>query len=102
MVSREFIRSVIRAHHAIAVYMRGEQRIDGLSNLIYVIVDLLLDESEEKTLLMNTINGVDTDGKLKVKAILTSEVNIPIEGSRVQEFVIDTREIEKYETINGI
>ena len=48
MVSREFIRSVIRSNHVIAVHMKGEQRLDGLSSLIYVIHDLILDEKEEK------------------------------------------------------
>ena len=75
MVSREFIRSVVRAHHAIAVHMKGEERWDGLSYLIYVIYDLIIDENEEKILIMNTINGIDTYGLQKVKAMRTSEVD---------------------------
>lgn len=100
MVSREFIRSVIRANHAIAVYMKDEDRIDGLSHTIYVINDLILDEDEEKYLIMNTINKIDTDGILRVKAIRTSEVNVSLIDSEFQEYKINTKDIYKYETIN--
>ena len=100
MVSREFIRSVVRAHHAIAVHMKGEERWDGLSYLIYVIHDLILDESEEKLLIMNTLNGIDTHGLLKVKAMRTSEVDVSIQDSKPQEYIINTIDIVSYETIN--
>ena len=46
MVSKEFIYSVIKDNHVIAVHMKGEDRIDGQSELIYIIHDLLLDEKE--------------------------------------------------------
>ena len=100
MVSREFIRSVVRAHHAIAVHMKGEERWDGLSYLIYVIHDLILDESEEKLLIMNTLNGIDSHGLLKVKAMRTSEVDVSIQDSKPQEYIINTIDIVSYETTN--
>ncbi len=100
MVSREFIRSVVRAHHAIAVHMRDEERIDGLSYIIYVIHDLILDEDEEKLLIMNTINKIDTDGLLRVKAVRTSQVDISLQDSQPQEYTINTRDIVKHETVN--
>ena len=102
MVSREFIRSVVRAHHAISVHMKGEERIDGLSYLIYVIHDLILNEEEEKYLVMNTINGINTDGLLRVKAVRTSQIDISIQDSKPQEYIINTRDIVKYETVNTI
>lgn len=100
MVSREFIRSVVRARHAIAVHMRGEERIDGLTQVIYVIYDLILDENEEKLLVMNTINKIDTDGLLRVKAVRTSEVDISLQDSQPQEYTINTIDVLKYETVN--
>ena len=99
MVSREFIRSVVRANHTIAVHMKGEDRIDGLSNTIYVINDLILDEDEEKYLIMNTINKIDTDGILRVKAIRTSEVDVSLKDSEFQEYTINTKDIYKYEKL---
>lgn len=102
MVSREFIRSVVRAHHAIAVHMKGEERFDGLSSLIYVIYDLILDEEEEKILIMNTINRIDTEGFLRVNAIRTSQIDISIQDSKPQEYIINTKNIVKYETVNTI
>lgn len=100
MVSREFIRSVIRGHHAIAIHMKGEERIDGLSNIIYVIHDLILDENEEKLLIMNTINKIDTDGLLRVKAVRTSQVDISLQDYQPKEYTINTKDIVKYETVN--
>jgi len=100
MVSRELIRSVIRGHHTIAVHMKGEERLDGLTYLIYVIHDLILDENEETLLIMNTCNGVDTHGFIKVKAIRTSEVDASIQDSKPQEYIINTMDIVGYETAN--
>ncbi len=100
MVSREFIRSVVRAHHAIAVHMKGDERIDGLSNLIYVIHDLILNEDEERLLIMNTINKIDTDGFIRVKAVRTSQVDISLQDCQPQEYIINTRDIVKYETVS--
>ena len=99
MVSREFIRSVIRANHVIAVYMKGEQRLDGLSSLIYVIHDLILDENEEKLLMMNNINGIKTYGLLRIKAVRTSQVDVSIEDSEPQEYTINTSDIVKLEKL---
>ena len=99
MISREFIRSVVRSHHAIAVHMKGEERIDGLSYVVYVIHDLVLSEDEEKLLMMNTINKIDTDGILKVKAVRTSQVDISLQDSRPQDYTINTSDIVKYETV---
>ena len=100
MMSKEFIRSVVRAHHVIAVPMKGEERLDGLTNLIYVIHDLILDENEEKLLIMNSINDIETHGIIKVKAVRTSEVDVSIEAPKLQEYIINTMDIEKYETMN--
>ena len=36
MISREYIYSVIKDNHVIAVHMKGEDRIDGQSELIYI------------------------------------------------------------------
>lgn len=102
MVSKEFIRSVIRSHHVIAVHMKGDKRTDGLSYLIYVIHDLIIDEDEEKLLIMNTINHIDTEGILRVKAIRTSQVDISIQDSKPREYSINTKDIIKYETVNTI
>ncbi len=99
MVSREFIRSVIRSNHVIAVHMKGEQRLDGLSYLIYVIHDLILDENEEKLLMMNNINGIKTYGLLRVKAVRTSQVDLSFEDSEPQEYTINTSDIVKYEKL---
>lgn len=99
MVSREFIRSVIRANHVIAVYMKGEQRLDGLSSLIYVIHDLILDENEEKLLMMNRIKGINTNGLLRIKAVRTSQVDVSIEDSEPQEYTINTSDIIKLEKL---
>lgn len=79
--------------------MKGEDRIDGLSNTIYVINDLILDEDEEKYLIMNTINKIDTDGILRVKAIRTSEVDVSLKDSEFQEYTINTKDIYKYEKL---
>lgn len=99
MVSREYIRFVVRAHHVIAVHMKVGERWDGLNKSIYVIHDLILDESEEKLLMKNTISGIETHGFLKVKAIRTSEVDISLQDSEPQEYIINTLDIVKYETI---
>lgn len=100
MISREFIRSVIRAHHVMAVHMKVEERIDVLSRVIYVIHDLILDEEEEKLLIMNTINKIDTDGFLRVKAVRTSQVNFSFRDTKLQEYIINTEDIVKYEIVN--
>lgn len=102
MVSREFIRSVVRKRHAIAVHMRGEQKNEGFFKPIYVIIDLILDEDEEKDLMWNTINKVDTDGLIKVRAFCVSQFDSSSKDSKPQEFIINTKDIEEYETINGI
>ncbi len=99
MVSREFIYSVVRSHHAIAVHMKGEERIDGLSNVIYVIQNLILDDNEKQLLIMNTINKIDTYGFLKVKAIRSSEVDITLNESKSQEYTINTSDIVNYEMV---
>ena len=82
--------------------MKGEERIDGLSFLIYVIHDLILDDEEEKVLIMNTINHIDTEGLLRVKAVRTSQIDISIQDSKPQEYTINTRDIVKYETVNAV
>ena len=69
---------------------------------IYVIHDLILDDEEEKVLIMNTINHIDTEGLLRVKAVRTSQIDISIHDSKPQEYTINTRDIVKYETINAI
>lgn len=97
MVSREFIHSIIHSHHTIAVHMKGEKRLDGLSHLIYVIYNLVLDEKEEAELIMNSINRVKTYGLLRVKAVLTSEVDLSIQDKEPREYTIDTAEIISYE-----
>lgn len=99
MLSREFIRSVIRSNHVIAVHMKGEQRLDGLSALIYVIHDVILDENEEKLLMMNSINGIKTYGLLRIKAVRASQVDVSIEDSEPQEYTINTSDIVKYEKL---
>ena len=100
MVSKELIRSIIRAHHAIAVHMKGEKRVDGLSRLIYVIRDLILDEEEEKELMINSINGIKTYGLLRVVAERTSEIDISLQDNEPQEYIINTMDIDEYETYN--
>lgn len=99
MVSREFIRSVIRANHVIAVHMKGEKRLDGLSSLIYVIHDLILNENEEKLLMMNSFKGINTNGQLRIKAVRTSQVDVSIEDSEPQEYTINTSDIIKLEKL---
>ena len=100
MVSREFIRSEVRANHVIAVHMKGKDRKDNLSYLIYVIHDLILDEVEEKQLIMNSFKGINTNGLLKIKAIRTSEIDLSIQDSEPQEYTINTSDIVKYEIVN--
>lgn len=100
MVSREFICSVVRANHVIAVHMKGEDRIDNLSCLIYVIYDLIIDEVEEKQLIMNYINGINTNGLLKIKAVRTSQIDLSIQDSEPREYTINTLNIVKYEILN--
>ncbi len=80
--------------------MKDEERIDGLSYIIYVIHDLMLNEDEEKLLIMNTINKIDTDGLLRVKAVRTSQVDIYLQESQPQEYIINTCDIVKLETLN--
>ena len=62
MVSREFIHSVIKSNRIIAVHMKDNQRLDGLSKTIYLIYDLLLNEEDEEMLILNRKNGINTDG----------------------------------------
>ena len=69
MISREYIYSVIKDNHVIAVHMKGEDRIDGLSELIYIIYDLVLDEKEEKLLVWNLINKKDTHKTINILGI---------------------------------
>lgn len=97
MVSKEFIYSVIKDNHVIAVHMKGEDRIDGLSELIYIIHDLLLDEKEEQLLVRNLINKKDTHGMLKIKATRSSEVDTALEDNKLREYVINTKDILCYE-----
>lgn len=100
MVSREYIYSVIKDNHVIAVHMKGEDRIDGLSELIYIIHDLLLDEKEEELLVRNLINKKDTHGMLKIKATKSSEVDAAIEDNDLREYIINTEDISYYEKSN--
>lgn len=100
MVSREFIRSVVRANHVIAVHMKGEDRIDNLSRLIYVIHDLITDEVEEKQLIVNYINGINTNGLIKIKAVRSSQIDLTIQDSEPREYTINTVNIVKYEMLN--
>ena len=79
--------------------MKVEQRIDGLSALIYVIHDLILDENEEKLLMMNRIKGINTNGLLRIKAVRTSQVDVSIEDSEPQEYTINTSDIIKLEKL---
>ena len=97
MVSKEFIYSVIKDNHVIAVHMKGEDRIDGLSELIYIIYDLVLDEKEEKLLVWNLINKKDTDGVLKIKEMRSSEADTALEDNKLREYVINTEYILSYE-----
>jgi len=99
MVTREFIYSVIKSNHVIAVRMKGEKRIDGLFNLVYVIYELILKEDEEKDLITNRINGIHTDGKIRIKAVRTSEVDASNQDSEPQEYEIDTKDIVDYLTL---
>ena len=96
MVSREFIYSKIKSHHAISVHMRGKKRLDGLTSDIYVITELILDKEEEKQLLMNLSKKENSSGKLKVKAIRTSEVDASSDDSEPQEYVLNTSDIESF------
>lgn len=100
MASREYIHSVVRANHVIAVHMKEDLRINSLSSIIYVIYDLILSEEEEKFLIMNRAKGVDTDGPLKIKAVRTSKVDISLEDSKPNEYIINTKDIVKFETLN--
>lgn len=79
--------------------MNGEQRLDGLSYLIYVIHDLILDENEEKLLMMNSIKGINTNGRLRIKAVRTSQIDVSIEDSEPHEYTINTSDIVKYEKL---
>ena len=97
MISREYIYSVIKDNHVIAVHMKGEDRIDGLSELIYIIYDLVLDEKEEKLLVWNLINKKDTHGVLKIKAMRSSEADTALEDNKLREDVINTEYILSYE-----
>ena len=63
-----------------------------------MIYDLVLNEEEEKQLLWNTIHKVYTEGRLRIKAVRSSQVDISIQDSQPQEYTIDTRDIVKYET----
>lgn len=49
---------------------------------------------------MNTINKIDTDGLLRVKAVRTSQVDISLQDYQPKEYTINTRDIVKYETVN--
>jgi hypothetical protein len=100
MVSREFIRYVIKSHHEILVHMTGEERLDGLSSLIFVIHNLVLNENEGKELIMNTFNRIDTHGLLRVKAIRTSQVDVSLIDSNPREYIINTKDIVEYQTVN--
>lgn len=100
MISREYIYSVIKDNHVIAVHMKGEDRIDGLSELIYIIHDLVLDEKEEQLLVLNRINKIDTHGMLKIKATRSSEVYSALEDNDLREYVINTEDISYYEKSN--
>lgn len=97
MISREYIYSVIKDNHVIAVHMKGEDRIDGQSELIYIIHDLLLDEKEEQLLVWNLINKKDTHGVLKIKAMRSSEADTALEDNKLREYVINTEYILSYE-----
>ena len=100
MASREYIYSVIKDNHVSAVHMKGEDRIDGLSELIYIIHDLLLDEKEKELLVRNLINKKDTHGMLKIKATKSSEVDAAIEDNDLREYIINTEDISYYEKSN--
>jgi hypothetical protein len=77
--------------------MMGEKRIDGLSTLVYVVYDLVLDENEENVLISNSIKGVNTYGPLKIKAKRTSEVDLPKQDEPLQDYLINTVDITEYE-----
>lgn len=98
MVSREFIHSVVRADHVIAVHMKGEERINNLS--IYITHDLILDEVEEKQLIINSINCINTNGLMRIKAVRTHQIDLSIQDSESQNYTINTLDIIKYETVN--
>lgn len=80
--------------------MKAEERIDGFSCLIYVIQDLILDDNKEKALILNTINAIDTDGHLKIEATRTSQVDLSLQDNIPQEYIINTKDIDLYETVN--
>lgn len=100
MVSREYIYTMVKSHYVIAVHMKGEERIDNLSSVIYVIRDIVLDEWEEKQLLQNIQKGINSEGVLRIKATLSSEVDVSMEDNIIKEYVINTKEIVLYELPN--
>lgn len=76
--------------------MRGEERLDNLSNIGYVIYDLILTE-EEKAIIQNIGNNKDTNGLLKILAKRNSEIDISLNDKNPKEYIIDTNNIESRE-----
>lgn len=79
--------------------MKEGKRIDNLSLLIYIIHDLILEEYEEKQLLWNIQNNLDTDGIIKIKATRTSEIDLSLEDKEIKEYEINTKDIAYREII---
>ena len=98
MVSREFIYSNVKSRQVISVYMKGEDRLDRLTLLIYVIRDLILDKKEEQLLLKNLRDKIDTDGVMRIIATRTSEIDYSLIDNDEKEYVINTADIVSYES----
>lgn len=99
MVSREQIYFNVKFNHVVALHMKGEKRVDGLSSLIYIVYDLLLSKKEEEQLLHNISQKIDTQGILRIKAIRTSEVDLSTKDSEPQEYTINTMDIVGFEKV---
>lgn len=100
MVSREFIYLKVKFHHVVAIHMNGDIQLGKDVCPIYIVHDVVLEKCEEKLLLSNIQNKIDSDGVLRIKASRTSRRDFSLEDNEIKEYLIDTKDIEYYEVVD--
>lgn len=79
--------------------MKNEQRCDNLSEIVYIVKELVLSKTEEQNLISNIANGINTDGYLTIMATRSSEVCSSLFSDKLEEYTINTNDISHHSIV---
>lgn len=99
MVSREFIYLKIKCNHCICLYLNSNSNLDGLSNDVYLVYDVIVDNQTRVEIENNISNGVNSEGMLTIEAKHSSELDNNINDLELRTFRINTKDIESYSIV---